>query len=92
MSQLFTALWKAVLSDNIKRSSWDEFSLSLKGFQLRSEPFELKPNMHITLLFVFGLAIWQAESANIAIPNSQASCIAEVKFPVKVSMISLYIS
>jgi len=55
----------------------------LKGFQLRSEPFELKLNMHITLLFVFGLAIWQAESANIAIPNSQASCIAEVKFPVK---------
>merc|ERR1711997_1391031 len=58
-------------------------SLSLKGFQLRSEPFELKLNMHITLLFVFGLAIWQAETANIAIPNSQTSCIAEVKFPVK---------
>jgi hypothetical protein len=48
--------------------------------------------MHIALLFVFGLAIWQAESANIAIPNSQPSCIAEVKFPVKVSIISLYIS
>jgi len=43
----------------------------------------LKHNMRIKLLFIFGLAIWQAESANIAIPNSQASCIAEVKFPVK---------
>ena len=66
--------------------------MSLKDFKLRSEPFESKDNMHIALLFVFGLAIWQAESANIAIPNSQPSCIAEVKFPVKVSIISLYIS
>ena len=44
--------------------------------------------MHIRLLFALGLAIWQAESGNIPIPNSQASCIAEVKFQVKVSMIS----
>jgi len=32
---------------------------------------------------ICGLAIWRAESANIAIPKSQTSCTAEVKFPVK---------
>jgi hypothetical protein len=46
-------------------------------------PFELKYNMHIALILICGLAIWHAESANIAIPKSQTSCTAEVKFPVK---------
>ena len=53
-------------------------------------PFELKYNMHIALILICGLAIWHAESANVAIPKSQTSCTAEVKFPVKVSLISSY--
>jgi len=39
--------------------------------------------MHIASILICGLAIWHAESANIAIPKSQTSCTAEVKFPVK---------